>query len=577
MLPIEEIRIDSKVRSDEYHIANEWTSYANQPSTFTFRITCSNNETCIEIAENIRQHPNAFTSSLEVFYSLQTQRTEKRSVLVKLEHMRSAELFAKLQLEFPDEDHVYLLMADWKKIQLEVSTTVLDTEMTDDDFFVSSDEAANIGRHLDRVLRVKHVGSGTFTLDMWSRVFWTAETARPDVTIKILNDIYDKNDRHLQEALKRALRTSNNSERSGAVLSSRPSTSSESAILFEDLQTIWNSLKASGSWGLVCPDKKNSHAGPMSVNEKRSRLKSLLMDARQVSTWNGEEFVVKPIQLTKISLAAFRGVTTSTTVIVNIQMKVARTTSELRTRINVPKKSAIEGVMPGQVEFVKQFSRFEPFARNEISKVSEMLREIKANLSGSEALVQHMFAVLSAADSSNGGQVANYSVTIQVVLERTDGPLSDTLLGLTGNITRATDRLTLLESSARRKYTNISDEKALMDIFKVVTPDERDADVRRNRGGFLVFAQGPSLWKLPGEYIGETRELSNIFGEGNRAVTVDCVNHHLYWANPETGIRRSRYDGSDNHLVVTKVGIYRGLAVDFVSRNVFWVEGSTIL
>ncbi|OQV19433.1 hypothetical protein BV898_06547 [Hypsibius exemplaris] len=186
MLPIEEIRIDSKVRLDEYHIANEWTSYANQPSTFTFRITCFTNETCIEVAENIRQHPEAFASGLEVFYSLQTLQTKKRSVLVKLWHMRSAESFAKLQLEFPDEDHAYLLVADWKKIEREVSTTILTTEMTDEDFFVSSDEAANIARHLDRVLSVKNMGSDSFTHDMWSRVFWTAESARPDVTAKDL-------------------------------------------------------------------------------------------------------------------------------------------------------------------------------------------------------------------------------------------------------------------------------------------------------------------------------------------------------------------------------------------------------
>ncbi|OWA54719.1 hypothetical protein BV898_19120 [Hypsibius exemplaris] len=134
-------------------------------------------------------------------------------------------------------------------------------------------------------------------------------------------------------------------------------------------------------------------------------------------------------------------------------------------------------------------------------------------------------------------------------------PLSDTLLGLTGSVTRATDRLTLLESSARRKFTNISDEEALMDVFKM----------------------GSSLWKLPVEDVGETKELSNIFGEVNHAVAVDCVNNHLYWTNPETGIRRSRYDGSDNHLVVTKAPIYFGLAVDFVSGICFGFKAAPFM
>ncbi|OWA53520.1 putative Low-density lipoprotein receptor-related protein 6 [Hypsibius exemplaris] len=154
--------------------------------------------------------------------------------------------------------------------------------------------------------------------------------------------------------------------------------------------------------------------------------------------------------------------------------------------------------------------------------------------------------------------------------------VSDTLLGPTGTVTQAIDRLTLLEPSARKKFTNISDEKTLTDIFTVVTPAKTDPNIRRNRGGFLVFGQGSSLWKLPGEDVGETKELSNIPGEQNCAVAVDCVNHHIYWTNLQTGIRRSRYDGSNNHLVLTKAGIRHGLAVDFVSGNMFWIEDSAI-
>ncbi|OWA50388.1 putative Zinc metalloproteinase nas-14 [Hypsibius exemplaris] len=95
--------------------------------------------------------------------------------------------------------------------------------------------------------------------------------------------------------------------------------------------------------------------------------------------------------------------------------------------------------------------------------------------------------------------------------------------------------------------------------------------------GFLVFGQGPSLWSLPVEDRGDTKQLTDNSGENHCAVAVDCLNHHLYWTNPQTGIRRSRYDGSDNHLVVTKAGIFRGLAVDFVSGNLFWVQDNAIL
>ncbi|OQV11608.1 hypothetical protein BV898_14106 [Hypsibius exemplaris] len=154
--------------------------------------------------------------------------------------------------------------------------------------------------------------------------------------------------------------------------------------------------------------------------------------------WNGEKFVVKPFQLTKISLAAFRGAIISTTVIANIQIKVARTTSEVKTPINVPEKSATEGEMPGQQEFAQQISLLDAFARNEISRISETLRNMKANLSGCEALVQQTFAVLSATDLRNDGQLANFSVTIQ-----------DQLSGISGNLSRS--------DMARQKFADLAE------------------------------------------------------------------------------------------------------------------------
>ncbi|OQV17422.1 hypothetical protein BV898_08525 [Hypsibius exemplaris] len=108
MLPIEEIRIDSHQRSEDYEIVNRWTSYANQPSTFTFRIRCLKNETCHDVAQHIRNYPEDFTAGLEAYYSLQTQRTSRRAVTLKSEHIQSSEIFAKLLQKFPDKDSVYL-------------------------------------------------------------------------------------------------------------------------------------------------------------------------------------------------------------------------------------------------------------------------------------------------------------------------------------------------------------------------------------------------------------------------------------------------------------------------------------
>ncbi|OQV19434.1 putative Nidogen-1 [Hypsibius exemplaris] len=114
---------------------------------------------------------------------------------------------------------------------------------------------------------------------------------------------------------------------------------------------------------------------------------------------------------------------------------------------------------------------------------------------------------------------------------------------------------------------------------RMTTVQERRTRTEQPKtSGFLVIAQGGSLWRLSVEDNGDTEQLTNIPGEHNHAVAVDCVTRHLYWAVRRKGIRRSRYDGSYNHLVIiANDTIANGLAVDFVARNVFWVQGSAIL
>ena len=73
ILPVEEIRIDSSEQTYSFEIMNKWMSYASQPATFSFRLRCLTNETCVEIALNIQANAVHFTSDLKVFYSLQVR------------------------------------------------------------------------------------------------------------------------------------------------------------------------------------------------------------------------------------------------------------------------------------------------------------------------------------------------------------------------------------------------------------------------------------------------------------------------------------------------------------------------
>ncbi|OQV15413.1 putative Fibroblast growth factor receptor-like protein 2 [Hypsibius exemplaris] len=93
---------------------------------------------------------------------------------------------------------------------------------------------------------------------------------------------------------------------------------------------------------------------------------------------------------------------------------------------------------------------------------------------------------------------------------------------------------------------------------------------------FLAFTQSQNVWRIPlaNESVG-TQLLSNISADGG-SIVADCAEHKLYWNSMADGIRRSRYDGSDNQLVLPQKEIYLGLAIDFISRNIFWRKGNSL-
>ncbi|OQV11972.1 hypothetical protein BV898_13766 [Hypsibius exemplaris] len=475
MLPIEEIRIHSHRRSEEYEIANGWMSYANQPKLFNFSVNCATNETCTEVADNIRNHPDSFVSGLEVYYSLQTQRTRKRSVLVKSEHVQSSEMFSKLMHEFPDTNTVFLLGNDLKKLQLEVSSNVIATEITDEDFFVSSDEALNVGLQLDRRLQVKAISSSTFSPQMWDAVFWSSESARPDVTTKVLNDVYDKSDRSIQEAVKRSLVNPNGGKFAGG----RSLTEFSGTSAVNDSFKIWASLKASGSWGVVCgygdtggnvaENKSQPHSAPESMMDEIARLNVLFRGGREFSDWKGEKFVTKPLQLTRVNLAAFRG---TTTVIATLQMRVARTTSELRTRINVPHGgTAAEENLLGENK--ERLDLLEVLAREKIASLWDTLVGIVANQNRSQLLGQqratNLSNILQGSFSRSEALAQQRSVVTEDIirtLNLSDSSAKKMLTNLSDNLGSLVGRISRLEFRTEQKLFNLS--TTLLDAAKTL-------------------------------------------------------------------------------------------------------------
>ncbi|XP_055354277.1 uncharacterized protein LOC129599933 [Paramacrobiotus metropolitanus] len=309
-LPIEEIRIDAIGHADKYDIVNKWTSYASQPSTFTFRLNCLKNDTCSEAAQNMQKNPQNFVAEMVVYYSLRSQKSARRVIQVKAEHVQNGALYTTLNQRFPDHDVVYMKSDDLKQLTLEIASNVVATEVTDDEF-VSQDQSITIGTLLENVLKAKTVSTVTFESQMWSSVFWHDENARPDKITQSLNDVYNKSDSKLKDIIKNYMSSESSGSGSGAVGGN---------VNILGIIDIGGSASGSGS------------TSSQSIsNEEKEKLVELLTEAKHVSQWNGEKFVPKAMQLSRINLSGLR----TTSIITSTQVRVTKTTSELSSRINI--------------------------------------------------------------------------------------------------------------------------------------------------------------------------------------------------------------------------------------------------
>lgn len=144
-------------------------------------------------------------------------------------------------------------------------------------------------------------------MKMWESVFWDENNVRPDKITKTLNEHYNKSDRQLKDVIKEVVKASDTSiwENSGET------------TLFS-----WFTGKAKKSGSKVFD--------AMSTTDQEKFVHDVL-ESRNVSEWEGEAFRPKSLQLTRVNLAVLRGKST----IGVMQVKVAKSISELTTRINI--------------------------------------------------------------------------------------------------------------------------------------------------------------------------------------------------------------------------------------------------
>jgi hypothetical protein len=136
---------------------------------------------------------------------------------------------------------------------------------------------------------------------MWDSVVWNDDNYRPDKTTKILNEIIDKLDKETQKKLADLFQKA---ERLSEMKFTLDGNKNEERIQHNYDANSWTQLDK------ICSTISGKLANDSDSSRKVENLKEdaekLLRESKNHVQWDGEKFVPKPMQVTKINLEKIR-------------------------------------------------------------------------------------------------------------------------------------------------------------------------------------------------------------------------------------------------------------------------------
>lgn len=289
-----------------YQIAKAWFDYQRHKSV-TFTLTCPTIEDCNELASQMRSHPQQF-DHFKLLCSLSSQTSERREVTIRLENIITGDMMSKLNQRYPNADTVILTAEDEKHLFSEMVSNIM-IETFDDFSVVSPYSEQNVYNILKNLLESSSVAIQEQKEEMWNSVFWEEDNYRPDRVAKTLNEMYNKLDSEQQQHLSESLSDRKNAE-------------------------------ASLNLGLFGINANAKIDFENSTKFSKDELNRLLDESKKTVVWEGEKFVPKQMQLSRINVASlkdFRGFQER-------NVKVAYTTAILSVAVNVKENIGSEFV-----------------------------------------------------------------------------------------------------------------------------------------------------------------------------------------------------------------------------------------
>ncbi|XP_046637877.1 uncharacterized protein LOC124316153 isoform X2 [Daphnia pulicaria] len=332
VLPLDKVFLTSKRAStEEYFLSPEWTNY-DKGKTLRLSLSCFEQKICDELANDMRTNPEHL-NHFKLLYSLSSQTSQTKQTTISIDSVTSGQLVSTLLQKFGDKNEIYLTANDEKKMLTETATKIrMDT--FDDSEVGSPDAEITIYSFLKDLLVTSRTTIKDQSDKMWDSVFWNEDNYRPDKTTKTLNEILNKLERETQKMLADMFQkvekqsvilgklTSNSKEKRREEQHRNVNVnekwkfaknySDEENKNFENKETIQHNYD-SNSWAdvdrissTISEKMANESDGSSQVEITKEDVEKLLQESRIHVQWDGEKFVPKPMQLSRINLAKFR-------------------------------------------------------------------------------------------------------------------------------------------------------------------------------------------------------------------------------------------------------------------------------
>jgi hypothetical protein len=290
VIPLENVILISNTPTEGYSLSPVWTHY-DKSKTLRLSLSCDDKKICDELAYEMQSDPEQF-AHLKLIYSLSSETSQIKETNITIDSVTSSRMVTNLLQKFgSDKNYIFLTPDDEKKMLAETATSIrmnifddseIGTPYTDTQF-------DKILKDLFETFKMKNVelelGDET-----WDSVYWRDDGYRPDNTTKMLNEINKKLDAETQKKLADMFQQAERQSEITGKLASSNKTREELDKIFFDIS------------GILGNDTDSSSR----VEISKENLEKLLEKSRDHVQWDGEKFVPKPMQLSRINLGKFR-------------------------------------------------------------------------------------------------------------------------------------------------------------------------------------------------------------------------------------------------------------------------------